>query len=80
MAEDADAMGVSRPRMVAPAIGGKTAMHEIQPLCDDGMRFAHEGRQSEFGGDGAISVEELASRCRVEEAVVAGQGGADLRE
>lgn len=78
MAEDADAMGVPRPRMFTPAIGGKPAMHEVQPLGDDRMRFAHEGRQPEFGGNGAIAVKQLTSRCRAEEAVVAGQGGADL--
>lgn len=74
MAEETDAMGVSLPRMFAPAISGKTAMHEVQPLGDDGMRFAHESRQPEFGDDGGIAVEEFASRCRAEEAIVAGAG------
>lgn len=71
-------MGVSRPRMFAPAISGKTAMHEVQPLGDDGVGFAHEGRQPKFGDNDGIAIEKLAFRGRAEEAVVAGQGGADF--
>ena len=79
MIEQANAVRISRPRMLAPVSGRKVAVHEIERLADHGIGSADEGRQSELGPNGLpVAVMQSAARRRAEECVVRGERCPDL--